>query len=301
MDAALMASDALEKDLQKRIAEVYGDALKRAVRNNRLFLTNVKKLDARVVELEKGGWSSEKIEKWRKEEVLRLLRQQRLVQNIADEMNRAGIEIAPEIKNRMAEVYKVNSDMTYQRINGKINANFALIPKKQIPIILDDAQPVFSKIAYRHLGQNKTIRAALQREMAQAAILGESQEKIIKRIQKVTGQAEYQARRIAQTERNRVQSQARAEALHEAAQAGVIVTKKWSARMRNTRDSHAALNGTEIPESEKFHTIWGNELRYPGDPEAPASEVINCHCVLIPGVLLPGENADARLKNAPKL
>lgn len=26
-----------------------------------------------------------------------------------------------------------------------------------------------------------------------------------------------------------------------------------------------------------------------GDPDAPAREVINCHCILIPGVLLPGE------------
>lgn len=93
-----------------------------------------------------------------------------------------------------------------------------------------------------------------------------------------------------------MQSQARADALHEAAQAGVIVTKKWSARMRNTRDSHAALNGVEIPENEKFRTIWGNELRYPGDPEAPASEVINCHCVLIPDVKLPPENSAVRLK-----
>ena len=76
----------------------------------------------------------------------------------------------------------------------------------------------------------------------------------------------------------------------------MIVTKKWSARMRNTRDSHAALNGTEIPESEKFRTIWGNELRYPGDPEAPAAEVINCHCVLIPDVKMPRESAADRLK-----
>ncbi len=144
------------------------------------------------------------------------------------------------------------------------------------------------------------IRSALQSQMAQAAILGESQEKIIKRIQKVTGQAEYQARRIAQTERNRVQSQARAEALHEAAKMGITVTKTWSARMRNTRDSHAALNGTEIPENEKFHTIWGNELRYPGDPEAPAAEVINCFCVLVPDVKLPSESAADRLRNGPE-
>ena len=105
---------------------------------------------------------------------------------------------------------------------------------------------------------------------------------------------------MAQTERTRIQSQARAEALHKAAEMGIITTKEWSARMRNTRDSHAALNGVVIPENKKFRTIWGNELRYPGDPSAPAKEIINCHCVLIPGVLLPGENTDARLKNAPK-
>lgn len=300
MDAALIASDALEKTLQQRIAEVYGEALKRAVRNNRLFFTNVKNLDARAKDLEKGGWSSAKLEKWRKEEILRLLRQQRLVQSIADEMDKAGIQIAPEIRARMADVYKVNSDATFTRINDRANVNFAMIPKKQVQIILDDTQPVFSQIAYRHLGKNRTIRDALQREMAQAAILGESQGKIVKRIQKVTGQAEYQARRVAQTERNRVQSQARADALHEAAKAGVIVTKRWSARMINTRDSHAALNGVEIPENEKFRTIWGNELRYPGDPEAPAAEVINCHCVLVPDVKLPEESGPDRLRNGPE-
>lgn len=300
MDAATKTSDALEKTLQQRIADAYGEALKRAVRNNRRFFTNVQNLDARAKQLEAGGWSSAKIEKWRKEEIMRLLRQQRLVKNIADEMNRAGMEIAPEIKKRMAEIYKVNSDATFQRINDRVNANFALVQKKQVPIILNDTQPVFSKIAYRHLGQNRAIRTALQNTMAQAAILGESQDKILKRIQKITGQSAYQARRVAQTERTRIQSQARAEALHKAAEMGIITTKEWSARMRNTRDSHAALNGVVIPENKKFRTIWGNELRYPGDPSAPAKEIINCYCDLIPDVLLPGENADARLKNAPK-
>lgn len=299
-DKAVRAGDAIEATLSRRITEVYQKALERAVKNNRRFLTNVKQLDERAEKLKAQGWETKKIDAWRKEEMMRLLRQQRLVQNIADEMDRAGMEIAPEIRERMVAVYKVNSDATFRHINSRVNANFALIPKSQVKIILDDAQPVFSKIAYQHLGKNKVIRDALQSQMAQAAILGESQEKIIKRIQKVTGQAEYQARRVAQTERNRVQSQARADALHEAAQAGVIVTKKWSARMRNTRDSHAALNGVEIPENEKFRTIWGNELRYPGDPEAPASEVINCFCVLVPDVKLPPENDGLRLKNEGK-
>lgn len=70
---------------------------------------------------------------------------------------------------------------------------------------------------------------------------------------------------------------------------GIRTTKTWTARMVNTRDSHAALNGKTVYENEKFTTIWGNDLAYPGDPAAPAREVINCHCVMVPGVELPGD------------
>lgn len=286
-DKAVRAGDAIEATLSGRITEVYQKALERAVKNNRRFLTNVKQLDERAEKLKAQGWETKKIDAWRKEEMMRLLREQRVVQNIAEEMNRAGIEIAPEIKKRMADIYKVNSDMMFSRLNDSTNINFTLVPRRQVEIILDDTQSVFSKLAYQHLGQNRVIRQRLQSELAQATLLGESQEKLIARLQKVTGMAEYQARRVAQTERTRVQSQARADALHEAAGMGITVTKRWSTRMVRSRDSHVALNGVEIPENEKFVTIWGNALDYPGDPSAPAREVVNCHCVLVPDVKTP--------------
>lgn len=289
-DKAVRAGDAIEATLSGRIAEVYQKALERAVKNNRRFLTNVKQLDERVEKLKAQGWETKKIDAWRKEEMMRLLREQRVVQNIAEEMNRAGIEIAPEIKKRMADIYKVNSDMMFSRLNDSTNINFTLVPRRQVEIILDDTQSVFSKLAYQHLGQNRVIRQRLQSELAQATLLGESQEKLIARLQKVTGMAEYQARRVAQTERTRVQSQARADALHEAAGMGITVTKRWSTRMVRSRDSHVALNGVEIPENEKFVTIWGNTLDYPGDPSAPAREVVNCHCVLVPDVKTSAAN-----------
>ena len=297
-DKAVRAGDAIEATLSGRIAEAYQKALERAVKNNRRFLTNVKQLDERAEKLKAQGWETKKIDAWRKEEMMRLLREQRVVQNIAEEMNRAGIEIAPEIKKRMADIYKINSDMMFSRLNDSTNINFTLVPRRQVEIILDDTQSVFSKLAYQHLGQNRVIRQRLQSELAQATLLGESQEKLIARLQKVTGMAEYQARRVAQTERTRVQSQARADALHEAAGMGITVTKRWSTRMVRSRDSHVALNGVEIPENEKFVTIWGNTLDYPGDPSAPAREVVNCHCVLVPDVKTSGANSDNRLKNS---
>ena len=55
-------------------------------------------------------------------------------------------------------------------------------------------------------------------------------------------------------------------------------------RSSGSRESHKALDGVVMPAGEPFHTIWGNDLMFPGDPSAPAREVINCHCVLIPRI-----------------
>ena len=67
---------------------------------------------------------------------------------------------------------------------------------------------------------------------------------------------------------------------------GVAVVNEWSTRMVNSRDTHIALNGKKALQGEPFP---GSLLKYPGDPAAPASETINCHCVLIPDVLEEGQ------------
>ena len=45
-----------------------------------------------------------------------------------------------------------------------------------------------------------------------------------------------------------------------------------------TRDSHAVLDGESVAFGEAFTTINGARLRYPGDPQGGAAEVINCRC-----------------------
>lgn len=36
----------------------------------------------------------------------------------------------------------------------------------------------------------------------------------------------------------------------------------------------------------------GSVMRFPGDPNGPAKEVINCHCIMVQHVLLQGETID---------
>lgn len=284
MDAAERAGNAIERRIMRDINAIYTRALKDALSDQKSFLAKIADIDAGKIKPPAFYDTPEKVLKWRQGFTRELLRKQRVVEGIQARLNEAGKEAAPVIQNAMTDVYGANRAYTVDAVTKKANVSFAQYDKRQIDILLQDNMPPFSKIAYKAMGANPEIVRKLSREMAQATINGESQRDIVKRIRDVTGQSQYQAQRVAQTERTRVQSQARAQAMDEAAALGVKVTKTWSARMVNTRDTHAELDGVTIPNDEAFQLSDGDQLMYPGDPNGRAENVIQCHCILTPGV-----------------
>ena len=60
------------------------------------------------------------------------------------------------------------------------------------------------------------------------------------------------------------------------------VLRTWNAILdERTRDTHAVLDGDEVQGMETpFFSPSGAALLYPGDPTAPAEEVVNCRCSL---------------------
>jgi len=76
------------------------------------------------------------------------------------------------------------------------------------------------------------------------------------------------------------------EALRQAVDEGLLeestIVRRWTPRRDSrVRDSHVAMRGQERPEGEAFVSGLGNRLRYPGDPDAPAADRVNCRCVLV--------------------
>lgn len=68
-------------------------------------------------------------------------------------------------------------------------------------------------------------------------------------------------------------------AMAAAQETGLDLRKKWiSAEDAWTRESHAEANGQEVGMDEAFE-VGGVMLMYPGDPNAPPEETINCRCV----------------------
>jgi hypothetical protein len=94
----------------------------------------------------------------------------------------------------------------------------------------------------------------------------------------------YRSEVIGRTEALRSAHQGSEEALRQATEAGHIAAgdleREWvTARDKRVRDSHRDLNGMIRGVGETFPGDNG-DLRYPGDPNAPGSETIQCRCVL---------------------
>lgn len=144
--------------------------------------------------------------------------------------------------------------------------------------------PPFARIAYQNLGNEKLIVERLNRELETWIRSKKGVDDLIERIRKVTGMSYTQAARVAQTERTRVQNEARLETIKELNRELVgkrRYRKEWIARADDrTRDTHAEISGSIVRANEYFRTSSGAKLMYPGDPRAPASEIINCRCYI---------------------
>ncbi len=94
----------------------------------------------------------------------------------------------------------------------------------------------------------------------------------------------YRSEVIARTEALRAVHVGQDEAMHQAVDDGLIdresMERTWiTSRDGRERESHALLNGQKRGLDETFPGLAG-ELRYPGDPNAPAAETIQCRCGL---------------------
>ncbi len=61
---------------------------------------------------------------------------------------------------------------------------------------------------------------------------------------------------------------------------GIIeVTKEWFAILdKHTRSAHAEADGQVVGVNEMYN-VWGEDLKYPRDPNASAKNIMNCRCI----------------------
>lgn len=153
---------------------------------------------------------------------------------------------------------------------------------------LAQTESPFTKVSLDNLGNEEIILRQLQVEMEKHIRAKEGSSALAERIQRVMRGNIARAKTIAQTERTRALNGMRvSEAIKQYLQDYEKAVKghrkrppvpefQWvnPLRAREPRHMHVAISGSKRPVGEEF--LPG--LRYPGDPGAPASQTVNCHC-----------------------
>lgn len=166
-------------------------------------------------------------------------------------------------------------------MNRKRISELAAIAEKESP---------FTKMALDNLSNEEIIRRQLQVEIEKHIRAKEAASGLAERIRRVAGTTLARAKTAAQTERTRALNGTRISdairqylADYEKAVKGhrkrpALPEFQWvnPRTAKEPRHEHVAISGNVRPVGEEFLP----SLRYPGDPNAPASQTINCHCYI---------------------
>lgn len=153
---------------------------------------------------------------------------------------------------------------------------------------LAEQESPFTKLSLDNLGNPEIIRRQLQVEIEKHIRAKEASSGLVERIRKVAGISLARAKATAQTEKTRALNGTRiADAIWQYQKDYDKAVKCHRKRpelpkfqwinprtAKEPRHEHVAISGNVRPVGEEFLP----SLRYPGDPQAPASQTVNCHC-----------------------
>lgn len=163
---------------------------------------------------------------------------------------------------------QARSIMNYRRMLERAGVDGALDQAEALTRELRDKR--YDRTVRRAIAQQQPLTKAQIDKMVEA-----NRRKTIK----------MRAEMIARTEALRSVHQGTNEAFDQAIEMGQIkaeqIEQTWrSAQDARVRESHRNLNGEVRPMGGTWPGKYG-DLRYPGDPSAPAGDVINCRCIIV--------------------
>jgi len=186
-------------------------------------------------------------------------------------------EVGPELaKTYFEAVANMASELGVSRLVPETDINaVAFLTNKQIQL----AEGVMSTLAEEvKRTMARTILAGGDFTLNSLAVqIEQRMEELIAQVQIMRDRLPERAQRIARTESTSVSNAARVAEM----KLGGIAEHMWIHPDGGTgdhRQEHIDMGGTTVPIGQEF----GHGLRYPGDPQAGASQVVNCHCTTAP-------------------
>lgn len=207
------------------------------------------------------------------------------LKTLEEELKQRLIELtgknAKTLEQSLKEIYEISYYGTGYSLETEAQLNIGYLPVSEETIIQSIQNPISGLTLNERLEKNRMeLIYGVKQEITQALILGESYQKVAKRLkEKFEGDA-VKAMRVAQTESHRIKNAGRYDSMQLAQAKGINLSKMWVSTLdKKTRDRHRVMDGQKKPLNEPF-TSRGAKGMYPGN-FGKASEDINCRCTYI--------------------
>jgi SPP1 gp7 family putative phage head morphogenesis protein len=186
-----------------------------------------------------------------------------------------------ELKSVVKGLYEEVIDTALTSTSVSMGVDFDLAPRKAVTrLVTKRANQLADHVSSSTYNQ-------LQRVMRDGIIDGKSIPDIASQVQsRLQGASTRRATTIARTEVISAYNGGVYETANELPR-DVVAGSMWIATLdERTRPAHADANG-QVQELGEDFIVDGEELKYPGDPDGDASNIINCRCTT--AILTPEE------------
>ena len=317
-DPAHLETEALIEQMERKIAKIYKQAEKETQKKLDDYLKAFEKKDKKKRELLDAGEITQKeYNDWRTGQIMIGKRWEEMRDTLAQDLHNAN-EIARSVVNGyMPDVYALNHNYgTFQvESTSLVDTSYTLYDRQTVerlirenpellPLPGEQMKDTFKRFdAYKsgqkvNLGKkekkafdkliadNKDIRwqkGQIQSVMTQSILQGESVPHMAQRVARTMGETNRKATtRYVRTAATGAQNAGRVDSYKRAEKMGIELEQEWLAvHDGRTRHEHRLLDGEHVPVGKPF-VVEGEEIRFPGDPQAAGHLIWNCRCTLVP-------------------
>lgn len=289
MDAHEQTDEIIE-EIKKHLRQEYARAYRKMRDKALKYLDNFKKQDAELrKKLKTGKIKKSAYNEWRTRHIITGQLWTNTAHSLAVDLATSDELVFAYMSGKMPDIYALNYNYYMWKVEtwAAYDTGFALYNRDTIILMMRNGEmpwlPSPSDATLARIAREGKIlwnRKQITSVMTQGIMQGLSIPELARQLELVTERNYKAAVRNARTMATGVQNEARYAASVRAEKMGINIKNMWRATLdMRTRHEHRLLDG-QVAKVGKPFKVDGYEIKFPGDPSAPAHLVYNCRCTL---------------------
>lgn len=270
------------RELQDKLQLTYADAIDGMTSRIETSLKEFAAEDAKwQADVAAGKKDAKAYKAWRKDQALHNDQLKALTKALTQDLTAADKMAMAYVNQVPAGVYAEGMNFATYEIehSAKANTSFTLYNKNTVMELVANEPNLLPQAAFDKAKDKAWNSRHVTSAVTQAVLQGQTIPQLATSIAGIAAMDQRAAMKAARTAMTSAHSLGKLKGYERAAGMGIDVEKQWLAALDSrTRGSHRHLDG----ETVKLDAEFSNGLKYPGDPDGPASEVYNCRCTLVP-------------------